>query len=98
MTLKSNFITKQCYSDVILSCHAAVLHIKAARDFSPQQAIQLAKTGSDCCEDFFSQNGSWIMNHHNYSFGDRVDMLPKMNRLNEIRASKDGPKIPKGHK
>ena len=25
-------------------------------------------------------------------------MLPKMNRLNEIRASKDGPKIPKGHK
>ena len=36
LTLKSNFITKQCYSDVILSCHAAVLHIKAARDFSPQ--------------------------------------------------------------
>ena len=27
-----------------------------------------------------------------------VEMLPKMNRINEIRADKDGPKIPKGHK
>ena len=27
-----------------------------------------------------------------------IDMLPKMNWLNEICASKDGPTIPKGHK
>ena len=90
-------ITRQCYNHV-LSCHAAVLHIKAARDFSPQTEIQLPRTGSDCCEDFFPQNGSWIRNHHNYSYADMVDMLPKMNRLNEIRVSKDGPVIPKGHK
>ena len=98
LNLKTNFITKQCSNNVSLSCHAAVLHIKAARDFTPQTDIQLAKTGSDCCEDFFSQNGSWIRNRHNYSFADMIDMLPKMNRLNEIRASKDGPTIPKGHK
>ena len=97
LNLKTNFITKQCYNHVSLSCHAAVLHIKTARDFTPQTDIQLAKTGSDCCEDFFSQNGSWIRNHHNYSFADMIDMLPKMNRLNEIRASKDGPTIPKRH-
>ena len=32
-SLKTNFITRQCYNHVLLSCHAAVLHIKAARDF-----------------------------------------------------------------
>ena len=97
-SLKTNFLTRQCFNHVILSCHAAVLHIKAAREFSPYTDIILAKTGSDCCEDFFSQNGSWIINHHNYTYADMIEMLPKMNRINEIRAMKDGPVIPKGHK
>ena len=48
LLLKENFITRQYYTDVILSCHAAVLHIKAARIFTPSEPIMLSKTGSDC--------------------------------------------------
>eukprot|EP00112_Aurelia_sp_Birch-Aquarium-sp1_P010292 Seg2203.8 transcript_id=Seg2203.8/GoldUCD/mRNA.D3Y31 product="hypothetical protein" protein_id=Seg2203.8/GoldUCD/D3Y31 len=98
LNLKNNFLTLQCYKDICLSCHAAVLLIKAGREFTPTQAVPLAKSGSDCCEDFFSQNGSWVMNKHNYTFGDMLTMLPQMNRINELRADPDGPSIPKGHK
>ena len=95
--LKENFITRQCYTDVILSCHAVVLHIKAARMFSPSHPM-LSKTGSVCCEDYFSYNGSWVMNIHTYSFADMSETLSKMNLINQIRADPDAPNGPKGHK
>ena len=53
--LNENFITCQCYTDVILSCHKAVLHIKAPRMFSPKPIV-LLKIGSECCKDYFSYN------------------------------------------
>ena len=96
--MTDNFITKQCFEDVVLSCHAAVLLIKATRDFTPEQEVCLSKCGSDVCEDFFSQNGSWIMNKHNYTFGDMLTNLPAMNRIMHIRGDAAGPDVPKGHK
>ena len=97
-SLKENFITMQCYTDVIISCHAAVLHIRAGRIFTPSEEMILSKTGSNCCEDYFSSNGSFVMNRHTYRFADMVETLPKMNRVNEIRADPDAPTVPKGHK
>ena len=35
LNLKDNFLTRQCYTDVLISCHSVVLHIKAAREFTP---------------------------------------------------------------
>ena len=98
LSLTTNFLTRQCYDDVLLSCHAAVLFIIAARDYMLDQPLPLAKTGSDCCEDLFSQFGSWVMNRHNYTFADMVRVLPEMNTLNQMRADPDEPDIPKGHK
>ena len=98
LSLKENFITKQCFEDVLITCHASVLLIKAARDFAPNEEIHLAKCGTDCVEDFFSQNGSWTMNRHNYTYGDMLMALPSMNRITEVRADPKGPTIPKGHK
>ena len=47
---------------------------------------------------FFSQNGSFIMNKHNYSFRDMLYNLSSMNSLLTMRASPTAPVIPKGHK
>ena len=88
----------QCYTDVIISCHAAVLHIRAGRIFTSSEEIILPKTGSDCCEDCFSINGSFVINRHTYRFANMVETLPTMNRVNEIRADPDAPTVPKGHK
>jgi hypothetical protein len=96
--ITDNFLTKQCFEDVVLSCHAAVLLIKATQDFTPEQEVCLSKCGSDVCEDFFSQNGSWVMNKHTYTFGDMLTNLPAMNRILQIRGNAAGPDVPKGHK
>jgi hypothetical protein len=58
----------------------------------------LSKSGSDCCEDYFSQNGSFVLNKHTYTFGDMIQNLQKMNRLLQMQANPDGPTIEKCHK
>lgn len=96
--LKTNFITRECYEDVQISCHAAVLTIKAGRDFAPMHDVRLDLTGSDVCEDYFSQNGSFVLNKHNYTFADMIYNLQHMNQLLEIQSNPMGPIIPKKHK
>lgn len=94
----SSFISCETYTDVILSCHHAVLLIKATRDFTPTQSVQLEQTGSDCCEDFFSANGSFVVNKHVYCFNDLLRNAAKMNRLTEITSERDGLVLTKRHK
>ena len=55
-------------------------------------------TGSDCCEDSFSEFSTWGRNTRNITFGDFLMKLPRSNRVNEIRANPLLPIIPKGHK
>ena len=43
-------------------------------------------TGSDVCESFFSENGSFVMNRHTYSFRDMLLNTEKMSHLNTIAA------------
>ena len=38
------------------------------------------------------------MNRHTYRYSDMVETLPKMHRINQIRADPDAPTVPKGHK
>ena len=97
VNLKDNFITRETYLDLVISCHFVVLLIKATRDFANGQPVLLEKTGTDCCEDYFSQNGSFNMNKHTYSFPDMVNNLGSMNRLQEIRSDPEGPVINKAH-
>ena len=92
------FISRETYIDVVLSCHHAVLLMKATRDFTPNQAVHLEQSGSDCCEDFFSANGSFVVNKHVYNFQDLLRNASKMNRLTEITSEKDGLILTKRHK
>ena len=86
-----NFISRETYTDVILSCHFAVMLIVFTRDNFPQKDCQLEKTESDVLEDFWSKNGQWVGNHHNYTFGDLRRNTSHMIRLEEIRVDPSAP-------
>ena len=48
LTLKNNFISNQCYLDIISSCHCAVMCY--FHDAYPFQPFPIIRMGSDCCE------------------------------------------------
>ena len=97
LTLKNNFISNQCYLDIISSCHCAVLMICYCRDAYSSQAFPIHRMGSDCCEDFFSKNTQYIGNHPVYPFGNMLRNVTCMNRLMEIEVSGDCPLFSRSH-
>ena len=66
LNLKSHFITRECYQDLLLSTHFAVMLICYYRDNLPHLECPRHLTGSEPCEVYFSANDLWIGNHHNY--------------------------------
>ena len=81
LTLKDNFVSTETYKDIIIACHHTVLITMASRDFAPNHPINYKRTGTNCCEDFFSSNGAFVMNKHNYTILDMYQNLNNMNRL-----------------
>ena len=67
-------------------CHATIL-ISYFRDEYPDLECPLHLRGSACCERYFSENGSFMQNRHNYTFLDMHTNLGHMNRLEEIKAT-----------
>ena len=67
------------------------------RDNFPEQECCLELSGSDVLEDFWSKNGQWVGNHHNYCFGDLRRNASHMIRLEEIRINPDAPDFAKPH-
>ena len=70
LVLRRNFISRETYTDVLLSCQFAVMIIVYMRDNVPDQECRLNLTGCDVVEDFWSTNGQWVGNRHNYNFRD----------------------------
>ena len=70
LNTKNSFISRESYADVLLSCHFAVIVICYQRDKFPHLSCNLQDTGTDCVEHFFSINGQWVGNRHNYTFAD----------------------------
>ena len=97
MTLKSNFISNQCYLDIIMSCHSAVMLICFFRDNYSHLSCPLSRMGSDCCELFFSKNTQFIGNHPVYPFGNMLRNVGFMNRLAEIEADENAPIFNRAH-
>ena len=93
-SLKQNFLTRECFQDVLLSCHFVVILISYFRDEHPDLECPLHLTGSDCCERFFPENNSFVHNLHNYTFLDMHTNLGHMNRLEEIKATNPDIKFP----
>ena len=97
LKLATNFITRETYIDVLLSCHFAVMLICYMRDNFPQQECRLDLSGSDLVEDFWSKNGQWVGNHHNYNYTDLRRNSAHMIRLEEIRVDPSAPEFTKPH-
>lgn len=83
--------------DVLLSCHFAVMLICYMRDNFPQQECRLDLSGSDLAEEFWSKNGQWVGNHHNYNYADLRRNSTYMIRLEEIRVDSSATEFVKPH-
>jgi hypothetical protein len=90
LNLKLNFFSRQTYQQVILSCHSAVLLIRAVRDINPQLLAYLAASGSDCCETLFSMIagfGSLATNRRTCTLLEGIMALSDANTLQLYRAA-----------
>ena len=97
LNLKSHFITRECYQDLLLSTHFTVMLICYYRDNHANLECPLHLTGSEPCEVYFSANGQWVGNHHNYTFLEMRRNQRHMVRLAQIEADPNGPKFARAH-
>ena len=85
LNLKENFMPRQTYSHVILSCFSCVLKIMAQRRLNPKLPVCLYKIGSNCCEENFSELGGFgriAGFKRNYTAGDAIEGIGDVNTLN----------------
>ena len=59
LTLGQNFITKECYSDLVQSCHEAVFQSIVFSKYAPSLPLKLIYSGSNNCENSFSSAGGY---------------------------------------
>jgi hypothetical protein len=97
-TLEWNFISQQCFIDIVMSCHFVVLLLKMFRDKFPSLPVPLSCTGSDVCEIFFSKVGGMAGVERSYDFGDLLRAASTLNRQAELEGNKDGVRFPRAHK
>ena len=97
LKLSVKFISRETYKAGILSCHFAVMLIVYMTDNFPQEDCRPDITGSDALEDFWSKNGQWVGNHHNFTFGDLRRNTSHMIRLEEICMDPSAPEFAKPH-
>ena len=90
LNLKSHLITRECFQDLLLSTHFAVMLICYYRDNFPHLECPLHLTGSEPLEVYFSANGQWIGNYHNYTFLEMRRNQKHMIRLAQIQADPNG--------
>ena len=97
LNMSSNFISRETYQDVQLSFHFSVSLICFMGDIFPDLECSLDKTGSDIVESFWSANGQWVNNHHNYDYSELYRNWSHQLRLETIKADPKGPKFPPSH-
>ena len=90
LTIKDNFISRQTYQDILLSCHAAIMLICYFRDICPNEECPIDLMGTNCCEDTFSSLGNWIQGKHNYSMLDVWNNMSHVIRIQQLRSQPDG--------
>ena len=95
---KTAFLTRESYQDALISTHFAVILICYMRDNFPDTLCRLDLTVSDPCECVFPLTGQWVGNTHNYLFGEMLDNINNMMRLQIMQANLNGPKFARGQK
>lgn len=97
LSLSANFLSRETYIDVLLSTHFAVSLICYMRDAFPDVNCHLELTGTDVVESYWSKNGQWVGNRHNYSYARLDRNLSHMIRLENIRVNPHAPEFAKPH-
>ena len=97
LSTKKNFISRETYQDTIISCHFAVILISYMGDNFVDVDCRLDLTGSDNVESFWSDNGQWVGNHHNYHYGELQSNVSHMIRLEQIKTDPEAPEFAKPH-
>jgi hypothetical protein len=95
--VKTNFITREAFQDVLISCHFAVLYIMAHRDYAPNVPVNLSETGGDVVEDLWSALGSMTMNKRTYNILEALQGVRNFNALVFLTARGDV-KMPKNNR
>ena len=92
-----HFVSAQCFADIQMSCHFAVLLICHFRDRYPHLQVPLHLTGSDSCEIFFSKIGGMNGNERAYDFHELLGTANTLNHLSEVEYAENGLKFNKQH-
>ena len=95
--LKDNFVSNQCYMDLLISTHCAVILICYFGYQFPHLSCPLERIGSDYCEEFFSKNVQFIGNHPVFPFGQIMRNMGHMVRLNQLQADPNAPAFARAH-
>lgn len=85
-SLKQNFVSRETFLDIQLSCHFVVFLIKVFRDKYSHLPVPLSSTGSDACENFFSKVGGMVRNERCYDGYDLLSTAGALNRIAEMQA------------
>ena len=78
------FISREAYTDVVMSCHFVVMLIVVSRDEASSRPIPFRRLGSDCCEDWFSLLGGFVNNKRTYTVCEALQTIRTMLRAWEI--------------
>ena len=97
LTLHRNFLSRETYTDVLMLSHFAVMVICYMRDNFADIECRLDLTGTDLVESYWSANGQWVGNRHNYSFGRLSQNASHIIRLDQIRVDPQAPNFARPH-
>lgn len=97
MNHTKNFISRETYCDILISTHFATSLICYMSEQMPDSPCHLSLSGTDVCENFFSKNGQWVGNRHNYTFGRMGQNVGHMVRMEQIRVDPNAPSFAKPH-
>lgn len=92
-----HFVSQQCFIDIQLSCHFAVLLICHFCDRYAHLPVPLHLTGSDSCEIFFSKIGGMNGNERAYDFHELLNSANTLNHLSAVEYAGNGLKFNKQH-
>ena len=89
LTHQKNFLTAECFKDVLMSCHFVVLLIKYFAEKHPGVPLPMERTGTDPCEDCFSGLGGWNMNKRTYTVAEAIMTTRQKLQLSLLEATGD---------
>lgn len=93
-----NFINREAYQDVKISCHFVVLLLRLFQDQYCHLPCVLHLTRSYVCENFFSKLSGMVGVERAYDFIILLHIIGTLNRVSEVESNTQGLHFNKYHK